>query len=157
MARYAYDTLTRVDWVVTLSSTTSPTATQLNAGTNLSTFVTKDGVAPSLTPNMVDSATIADLFDAQGVGSYGGTLTLKGYRDVTADTFWNLVVYGTVGFVVVRRGILYSTVYSAAQKCEVYPAQMHEPLPENSASNTQTAFNCQFAITSTPVLKATVA
>ena len=157
MARYAYDTLTKVSWVLSIASTTAPTAAELNAGTDVSTFVTKDGVNPGLSTNMVDSAAISDIFDAQVVGSYGGTLSLKGFRDSSADTFWNLMVYGTNGFVVFRRGILYSTTYAAAQKVEVYPAQMHQPIPEGSGTNTNVAFMANFAITGPPQLKATVA
>jgi hypothetical protein len=157
MARSAYDTLTRVDWVVSIPDISAPVAATLNAGTALSTFISKDGVQLSLSPNNVDSSTIADKFDAQGVGTYGGGLTLKGYRDIAADTFWNLVVYGTVGFVVVRYGILYTTAYATSQKVMVLPVQMHEALPEASAANTQVMFTASFAITSTPNLKATVA
>jgi hypothetical protein len=153
---FAYDTLTRVDWVVTIANTAAPTAAELNAGTNLSTFVSKDGVQPGLSSNNVDVANISSNFDAQVVGSYGGTLNLRGFRKST-DTFWTLQVYGTIGHVVIRRGTLYSTAYSAAQKVEVYPAQMHEPIPDNSAANTSVMFTAPFAITGTPQLKATVA
>ena len=157
MGQYAFDTLTRVDWVVTLSSTTSPTATQLNAGTNLSTLTSKDGVNVSLSNNKVSTATIASITDTETVGSVGASLTLTGFRDDAADTFWNLAVYGTDGFVVIRRGTLYSTTYSAAQKCEVYPATMFNPVPAASAANTSQTFTVEFAVTGEIQLKATVA
>lgn len=157
MARYAHEGFTRVAWVVTIASKTAPTTGELNAGTLLSSFTTKDGVNPGLTANFVDSATIEETFDAQGVGSYGGTLELTGFRDNSSDTFWNLVVYGTAGFVVVRRGIAVATAWTSTQKVEVYPAQMHEPLPAASAANEQVKFKATFAITSAPALKATIA
>lgn len=157
MGQYAFDTLTRVDWVVTLSSTTSPTAAQLNAGTNLSTLVAKDGVNVSLSNNKVATATIASIIDTETVGSVGASLTLKGFRDDTADTFWNLCVYGTDGFVVIRRGTLFSTTYAAAQKVEVYPATMFNPTPDPSAANTSQMFTAEFAVTAEIQLKATVA
>jgi hypothetical protein len=157
VGQYSFDTLTRVDWVVTLSSTTSPTAAQLNAGTNLSGLVTKDGVNVSLSNNKVGTATIATITDTETVGSVGASLTLTGLRDDAADTFWNLAVYGTAGFVVIRRGVLYSTTYSAAQKVEVYPAKMFNPVPAPSAANTSQTFSVEFAITGEIQLKATVA
>ena len=156
MGQYAFDTLTRVDWVVTLSSTTSPTAAQLNAGTPLSTLVSKDGVNVSLTNNKVSTATIASLTDTETVGSVGASLTLTGFRDDATDTFWNLVVYGTDGFVVIRRGVLYSTTWTAAQKAEVYPATMFNPIPAASAGNTSQSFTAEFAVTGEIQLKATV-
>jgi hypothetical protein len=156
MARYAPDGKIRMSWVVTIANKAAPTVAELNAGTLLSPFTTKDGVDPGLTTNMVDSATIEETFDAQGVGSYGGTLKLTMYRDDTADTAWNLMVYGTIGFVVVRRGIASATAYANPQKCEVYPAQMHEPIPQVTASNEQTKFQATFAVTSAPSLKATI-
>jgi hypothetical protein len=157
MGQYAFDTLTRVDWVVTLSSTTAPTAAQLNAGTNLSTLVTKDGVNVSLSNNKVSTATIATITDTEVPGSTGASVTLTGLRDDSADTFWNLAVYNTAGFVVIRRGILYSTSYSAAQKVEVYPAKMFNPIPAPSAANTSQTFTVEFAVTGEIQLKATVA
>jgi hypothetical protein len=84
-------------------------------------------------------------------------LTLTGLRDDSADTFWNLAVYGTDGFVVIRRGILYSTSYSATQKVEVYPASMFNPIPAPSAANTSQTFTVEFAVTGEIQLKATVA
>jgi hypothetical protein len=46
---------------------------------------------------------------------------------------------------------------STTNKVEVWPAQMHQPAPENSASNTLLRFVEKFAITSQPNLSATVA
>jgi hypothetical protein len=157
MGQYAFDTLTRVDWVVTLSSTTSPTAAQLNAGTNLSTFIPKDGVAYTSTNNKVPTATIATITDTETVGSVGKSLSLTGFRDDSADTFWNLCVYGTDGFVVIRYGTLYSTSYSAAQKVIVIPATMFNPTMNPSAANTPVTFVAEFAVTGEVQDKATVA
>lgn len=157
MARYAHEGKTRVSWVPTISNKAAPTVAELNAGTLLSPFTTKDGVNPGLSPNMVDSATIEDTFDAQGVGSYGASMSLTMYRDDTADTAYNLCVYGTNGFVVIRRGVAAATAWTIGQKVEVYPAQMHEPLPVQTAANEQNKFSEQFAITGAPNLKATVA
>ena len=157
MSRYAHEGNTRVSWVVTIANKAAPTVAELNAGTIITAFITKDGVNPGLSPNMIDSATIEDVFDAQGVGSYGASFNLTMFRDNTADTAWNLFVYGTTGFVVVRRGIASATAWTATQKVEVYPAQMHEPLPQQSATNEQVKFQAQLAVTGAPSLKATVA
>ena len=157
MARYAHEGNTRVSWVTTIADISGPTVAELNAGTNITGFITKDGVNPGLSPNMVDSATIEDIFDAQGVGSYGASFTLTMFRDAATDTAWDLCVYGTSGYLAVRRGVPSATAWTAAQDAEIYPAQMHEPLPEPSAANEQVKFTDQLAITDAPDLKAVVA
>jgi hypothetical protein len=157
MPRYVHDGKTKVYWVTSISSAAAPTVAELNAGTSLAAFLKKDGLNISLSQNMVDNADLEDTFDAQGVGTYGGSMELTMFRDDTTETAWNLFVYGTNGFIVVRRGIAYSTAWTAAQKCEVYPAQMHEPVPGPTTANEQVTFKAAMAITTTPTLKATVA
>lgn len=156
MSRYAYEGETKVAWLTAISNIAAPTTTELNAGTDISGFVTKDGVETPANQNMTDNATIKDTFDAQGVGSWGGAITLTMFRDTT-DTAWNLCVYGTNGYLVIRRGVDVNTAWTAGQKVEVYPAQMHNPVMQRSAGNEQQKFTEMFAVTSQPNLKATVA
>lgn len=157
MARYANDGMIRIQVVATISNIAAPTTAELNAGTNVTNFVTKDGLTVPANQNMVDNASLAETFDSQVVGSFGGPVTLTGIRDNTADTFWDLVVYGTNTHLVVRRGIATATAYAAAQKVEVYPIQWHEPVPVQTASNEQGRFTCTAAVRSQPNYKATVA
>src|SRR4029450_7453498 len=100
MPRYASDQNTKLTWVTSISNTSAPTAAELKAGTDLSLHTRADGVNIALSQNMVDSATIADLFDSQGVGTYGGSATLTMFRNTT-DTAWNMIVYATTGYLVV--------------------------------------------------------
>ena len=86
MARYVHDGLTKVYWVTTISSQAAPTVAELNAGTSLAAFLKKDGLNISLSQNMVDNADLEDTFDAQGVGTYGGSMELTIFRDNSADT-----------------------------------------------------------------------
>lgn len=157
MARAGYEGRTNVYWVVTIANKNAPTAAEIAAGTALTTFVTKDGVRPGMTTNNVDNATIAEIFDAQIVGSFGADFELEMFRDDTADTAWNLSVYGTNGFVVVDRQRASGTLPVATNKVEVWPAQMHQKVMQNSAANTNKRFVLKLAITSAPVLDATVA
>ena len=157
MAAYIHEGMTKVSWVVTLSSVSSPTAVQLTAGTDITTFMTKDGLNISLSQNNVDNTSLAETFDSQLVGSWSGDPSLTFKRDNTADTAWDLFEWGAVGFLVVRRGVLYSTAYAAAQKVEVYPAQAHEPIPNNTAANAQATATVKLAITAQPDLHAVVA
>jgi hypothetical protein len=157
MARYANDGMIRIQVVASISNIAAPTTAELNAGTNVTNFVTKDGLTVPANQNMVDNASLAETFDSQVVGSFGGALTLTGIRDAATDTFWDLVVYGTNTHLVVRRGIATATAYAAAQKVEVYPIQWHEPVPVQTASNEQGRFTATAAVRSQPNYKATVA
>jgi hypothetical protein len=155
--RLVYEGKTNVYWLTACANIAAPTAAEVAAGTALTSFVAKDGVATNLTTNNVDSATIAETFDAQQTGSWGAEIELTMFRDATADTAWNLCVYGTAGFLVIDRFRNSGTLPIATNKVEVWPAQMHQPAPENSASNTMQRFVEKFAVTSQPNLKAVVA
>lgn len=157
MARYVHEGNTKVAWVTTISNIAAPTVAELTAGTDLSELLTKDGLSTPGSQNMVDSSTLADTFDAQRVGSWGGGISLTGFRDAASDTFWDLAVYGTEGFLVVRRGIPYDTAWTAGQDVEVYPAEMHEPAPNNTAANEEVRSTLAMAVTSQPNKRAVVA
>jgi len=159
MAKYANDGMIRVDYTLTIASKAAPTVAELNAGTPLTIWLTKDGVTTPSGQNFVDDSSLAETFDSQVVGSFGGPVALTMKRDgiPANDTAWNLITYGLLGFVVVRRGVTASTAWTIAQKVEVYPVMWHEPVPQQTASNEQGRFNAQAAVTSQPNLKATVA
>lgn len=158
MSRYTHDYKTKVVWLTTLSSITAPTTTQLNAGVDVSRFIPKDGLNTPQNQNLVDSAALTDRFDAQVQGTWGGSLGVTGFRDEDPDEddFWNLTELGTNGFLVVRRGIPWEDAWAADQACEVYPAEMGQPIPSATAPNEQARFTSTYAVTATPELKAIV-
>lgn len=157
MSRHVYEQRTRVAWVPSIADIAGPTTTELNAGDDLSPFITKDGVNTPANQNMVDNATITDRFDAQLVGSFGGPLTLTMYRDnVEADDPYELFEWGDEGFIVIRYGVDYATGWTNGQRVEVYPAQAHEPVMAPSAANENAKFTIQFAVTSQPDKRAVV-
>ena len=157
MARYTHETKTQVWWVLTIANKNAPTVAEINAGTALGGFIAKDGVKVGYTTNKVDSATITENFNAQLAGSTSADPSLTMFRDDTADTAWNLWIHGTNGFLVIRRGVLSSTAVASTQKVEVYPAQMLQPVPDDSAQDAQVRFDAGVAVTAEPNLKATVA
>lgn len=157
MARYANDGRIRVYFVTTISNIAAPTVAQLNAGTDLSNFISKDGLTVPSNQNNVPNSSLAETFDSELPGSFGGALSMTGIRDAATDTFWDLVVYGTAGFIVVRRGVATATAWTAAQKVEVYPMTWHEPIPAQTASNEQGRFTAAAPVSSQPNLKSVVA
>lgn len=157
MARLVYEGRTNVYWATAIADPAAPTVAEIGAATDLTGFITKDGVAVNINTNNVDSATIGEIFDAEVVGSYGADLQLTMFRDDSSDTAWDLCVYGTNGFVVIDRFNDAGDAPGAGDKVEVWPAQMHQPAPQNSAANTQQRFVESFAVTAQPELGATVA
>lgn len=156
MARFVYEGRTNVYWVLSIATDSTPTLTEIQAGVDLSPFVAKDGVAVNINTNNVDSATITEIFDAQVVGSWGADLQLTMFRDDTADTAWNTCVYGSNGYIVIDRFNLAGADPGNGDKVEVWPAQMHQPAPQNSATNTQVRFIEALAVREQPNLRATV-
>lgn len=158
MARYVFEAYTRVVWATTVAVPASPTVAEIGAGVELSFFIAKDGLKPALTQNMVDNATIAETFDSQLVGSYSADFELTMFRDSVSadDDAWTACIYGTNGFLIIRYGIAVATAFAAAQRIQVWPAQMHQPVVNDSAANEQVRFTEKFAITSAPFLNATI-
>lgn len=156
MGRTVSEGNVKVVFCPTVASAAAPTVANITAGTNLSPFITKDGIKTPDGQNMVDSATIEDTFDAQEVGSWGGApLELTMYRDDTDDDAWELCVYGTRGFIVIGRNS--PTGIAAADVVEVYPVAMHNPVMMSPAANEMQRFVEKFAVTSAPEMAAVVA
>lgn len=154
MSRYVYEGYTRVAWVPGTSGIAdvdAPSTVELNGGTDLSQLLTKDGLQTPTNQNNVDSSTLAETFDAEIAGSWGGGgLTLTCFRDNASDTAWDLFAHGVNGFVVIRRGVAYDTAWANGQDCEVWPFQSHEPVMNQSARNEEQRFTVQGAVTSEP-------
>jgi len=148
---------TNVYWATAVANKAAPTVAEITAAVALTTFITKSGVQTPITTNNVDSAMISETFDSQVTGSWGSEIELTMKRDNTADTAWNLCVYGTAGFLIIDRFRNSGTLPSVGNKVEVWPAQMHQPAVVPPAANTLVTFVEKFAVTSQPNLSATVA
>lgn len=157
MSAYVHEGMTKVSWVPTITDVSAPTVAQLTAGTDITELLTKDGLNISLSQNFVDNTSLAETFDSQLVGSWGGTASLTIKRDNATDTAWDLFTYGETGYLVVRRGEDYAGAFAAADKVEVYPAQAGEPVPNATAANAQATATVGMAITAQPDLHAVVA
>ena len=154
---YPFDAFTRVAWVPTIADLSAPTAAELTAGTDLTCFLTKDGLDTGVSESAIDSGTLCSDIDGEEPGTSKYQPTLKLYRAVGADDdAWDLVVHGTAGHLVVRRGVAYATAWAAAQKVEIYKGKFGNPMPAASAANANQTFSAK-VYTSAAVLKSTVA
>lgn len=158
MARYSIEGRSRLYHVPTIANKAAPTVAELNAGTDLTAFTPRDGFAPSLTQNVVDTSSLADSFDITEIGSEGGSFTLTQYRDNGTDTSWNLYVAGGIaGFLAWREGIVTATAWAVGQKVQVWPYSAHKPIPVQTAANEGRKFTVMLAIPAVPDRNATVA
>lgn len=157
MGKYANDGRIRVQIVTAIANIAAPTVAELNAGTNITGFLSKDGLTTPADQNNVDVASLAETFNAQVPGSFGGAIEMTGLRDDAADTLWNLITYGLARYCVVRRGPTTAAAYAISQQVEVYPIQFHEPVPDQTGGDEVSRFTISAPVTSQPNLKAVVA
>lgn len=160
MARYSIEGKGRLYTVPTIANISAPTTTELNAGTNLTSFTPRDGFIPNLNQNFVDVSAINDSFDLTQIGSEGGNFTLTFYRDDVAanDTAWNFFVAANQsGFLAWREAVASAIAWASTQKLMVWPYSAHKPIPAGTASNEGRKFTVGVAIPTAPDRNATVA
>lgn len=155
MARLAYEGRTKVHFVPTISDEAAPTTTEITAGTDLTTFVTKDGVNPAATNNRIDTGGIDDTFDSQIQGSWGAEFQLTCMRDDTVDTAWDTLQRGVQGYIVI--GYDSAAGIATTDVVQVWPVEFGTPIMQPSAANTNQMFIADVAIATPPTLEAVVA
>lgn len=164
MADVVADGRTRVYWVTTISNQNAPTTTELNAGIDLTSTLTADGLN-GFQPDTaaVDTSSLASTFtsNVNGRTSFSSTkLRLK--KQASGDTIFTTLVRDTAGFVVIRRSVTQSTAWTSSQAIEVYPALIGEVARMDPEPNTVERYELPVMITSGtagtgPSLRAAVA
>lgn len=150
--RKGYEGIVKVRFVPTISNVAAPTVAEVNAGTDITSFMTKDGLNPGATNNRIQANDLGSTYDAEAMGSQGTQLQLKFYRDFTTDTPFSLLgTFGTVGYIVEAPGGFTSgNTPTIGDKVNVWPIQTGNPLFAASAANTAQTWTCDIAVTSTP-------
>jgi hypothetical protein len=158
MADLITDGMTRVAFVLAIANIAAPTTTELNAGTLLHDVMTADGLV-GFQPDTADVPTskFSSTFDTVTAGriSYSGTMLRFCKQDT--DPIFAAMTYKTAGFIVVRRSLLATTAWTAAQKSEVYPVVCGERKRLDPEPNTLERWEAPLKISSQPNLDATVA
>ena len=123
MAKYATPGKSEVWWVTTIANKDTPTSTELNAGTDLTSFIR---AMPNLPRglNLVDVATLDSKYEKRQVGTRGGDeLTVEFLRDDAADTAYTTLTEDTAGFLVVaRKGLATTGTFAVSDEVDVYPS-----------------------------------
>ena len=160
MARKGSTGEIRVWFVPTITSTAAPTVAEITAGTDLTPFLTRDGLDTPQGAETIDVSDASSRQNKSAPGTYGGdVITLKCHRDsVNADDdAWTTLVRGTEGYIVVRRFGGSSVAVAASQKVEVYPGEVSTRQPDPIAANEDQKFTTQFAVNGAINDSATVA
>ena len=91
------------------------------------------------------------LFSAETIGTWKSDFELMLYRDFASDDAWDAFdTVGEVGYIVVRRGIAFSTAWASSQDVEVYAVQVGARIMGNSAADENQKFSVKFGVTSEP-------
>lgn len=166
MARYQPTGLAGVVFTTaTLASAMAPTAAEINAGTDLQSYILRDGLDTPASGNTVDASDLSSLFNAQAAGTYGGdALELVCHRGSiragTDDVAWTTLARGTSGYLFVARtgwaqnsttglGTPAGTA-TAADRCEVYQVTVITRAMLKTADNETSRFSAMLAIVSAP-------
>jgi hypothetical protein len=151
----------KIRWVTTLSSVSAPTATQINAGVDLTPWLRQDGLNRTVTGNETDTADATDTFNKTDVGTYDATLEVTFLRDSVgaSDTAFTTLPRGTRGYLVVApmgwaSGAATAT---AADRCEVWTAVVTAAGADSEGPNKAQVFKVTFALPAAPVINAVAA
>lgn len=158
MADIISDGYVKVGWVTTLSSLTSPTATQITAGVDLESFLTPDGLGIELGDEAVDTSALNSTFSTEKAGRGTVSIELTFKDQGQANPPWStFATRGTAGYLVVRTGVAATTDWAASQKVDVYSVVYADRKPLAPAANEVAKFSIQLFSTADPSIAVTVA
>lgn len=153
------DGKTRVAWVASVANINAPTTTELNGGMDLTPRLTPDGLKMDPSTADVDTSSLASTFDTMEVGriKFDGELTVKRGSTPTEDQPYTTLLYGTHGYLVIRRGVDYATGWASGQQVEVYPVVCGERANKAPAANEVLKFMSPLKVTTQPATNSAVA
>jgi hypothetical protein len=157
----------KVTWMTACANILLPTTTELNAGTELTTYIRPDGLDIGMTTGNVDVGNVASTFTLNRMGRRVPTVTIGFHHDATAastDPAWTLLVYRTLGFLAVRTGVLTATAWTSGQGAGgttgalmVIPCEAGEYTPSKPAPDTSWDFDVPLGVYLDPSWRSVVA
>ncbi|OLT24419.1 hypothetical protein BJF79_13840 [Actinomadura sp. CNU-125] len=127
----------KVSFVLTVANIAAPTATELNGGTDLQEYITKEGLEISAEQTPVDNTALASVAETEDAGTtkYEITLTYKRKALTADDVAFTTLVPGTLGYLCVRRNKAHTTAWAASDEVEVYPVRVGSYMRQPPALN----------------------
>lgn len=157
MAKYAPPGVSEVHFTETASDYTSMTASECNAGTDLTTFIRTLPDIPR-TANLVDVATLDSKFEKRQVGTRGGdVISMEILRDNTTDTAYTTLAEDTAGYLIVaRKGLATAGTFATSDVIDVYPVTVASVADGSPGRNDPDFSVVELAVTSDPSRNQTI-
>jgi hypothetical protein len=108
----------RVYWLTACANIAAPTTAELNAGTNLTDYITPDGLDITMSTGKVNVGNVGSTYTLERVGRRSPSVALTCHHDATTgstDPAWNLLTYRAIGFLAVREGVDKTTAWTTGQ------------------------------------------
>lgn len=135
----------------------APTEAELAAATDLTGFIIS--ITAQSQGNTVPTPNIDSLFETSVPGTSAASFTADMYRDDAADTAWDTLQRGTVGYFYISRfggsGADYRP--KTGEGVEVWPVRIVSRTASAMASNTAQTFTCTASVPEEPAENAKVA
>jgi hypothetical protein len=164
MSRITPDSFTKVHVVDTIASPTLvPTIGEINAGDEVTAFITPAGIDLPEEGTDADSSDISSARDFSVPATIGGTLTAEFYRDDGTgggvDTAWTTQARLTITHLVVARfgGTGTDNAILAGDTVEVYPVRVSQRSNNRVVRGEVLRFTATYALRGDPNLAAVVA
>lgn len=152
MARVIGAGIAELHIITTIAILAAPTAAELNAGVDLTSFLPDGGLATPLDGSIVDIADMSTKFNATAPGTFGGQpVSIELYRDDAVDTAWTTLVRGFVGFGAVARFALSTPgTWAIGDQVDVWPISVVTRNPADLVRNEAQRFTSESAATAEP-------
>lgn len=159
MADVISDGMTRVYWVPAISNIAAPTVAELNAGLNMTSQITDDGLEGwEADTARVNNTSLASTTDTERMGRDKlASPMLRFKRQMPTDVVRSTLAKNTMGYVVIRRDVTESTVWTIGQACQVTPVECGRRRDIKPEPNTMSRFEVPFANHTAPSYDAVVA
>lgn len=159
MSRYDPSTSSRL-WILTsLTSMTSPSLAEIQAGTDVSAFLTKDGLARPRQGNEVPISNAMQRENLTIAGSVNtGPVSTTLFQDDATDTAWDALVEGSEYYLVYcDRGSGTDGDIAVGDTVEVFHGECLDKSVADLAENQAKRFTTRFGTSTKPEQEATVA
>ena len=156
MAVYITPGRSKVYWMLTLTTPSTPSATQIIAGVELSSALRGIPSIPR-TGNLADATDLSSTFEKRVRGTVGGdAMSFALNRNTSTETAYAAMVEGTAGYVVVFRKGVAGTQAAIGDKCDVYTGFVNVVGDNVPGRNDVDSANIEIAISENPSRDVTV-
>lgn len=159
MARITPDSYTKVHIVDSIASLAAPTIGEINAGTEVTAFLTPAGLDTPEEGTDADVSSIASARDFSIPATIGGDISGEFYRDDASDDAWDAIPRLTVTNLVISRfgGSGTDNAIIATDTVEVWPVRVSQRSNARVTRGEALRFTSTFALSGDPELAAVVA